>query len=60
MYKLHDYYTRLTLNTELTTMCGALIAHVSTVIIPITQVSTWDADVGALAFSVTRLTSPLS
>lgn len=36
VYSLHAHYTLKTFQTELTTVCGALIAHVSAIIIPIT------------------------
>lgn len=41
-------------------MCRALITVVAAIIISITQVRAWDADVGGLAFGVLWLACPLS
>lgn len=45
---------------ELTTVCRALITHISTVIVSITQIWTWDANVGWLALCVFWLARSLS
>lgn len=37
-------------------MSGAFIAHISTVIIPVTKISSRNANVGAVTFGVSRLT----
>lgn len=42
-----------------TTVCRALIAHIPTVIVSITQVWTRDADIGRLTFCVLWLTGSL-
>lgn len=45
---------------KLTTMCRTLVTVVAAIIISITQVRAWDADVGGLAFGVLWLACPLS
>lgn len=48
-----------TLAAELTTVCGALVAHIPTVVVPVTKVRPRDADVGRLTLGLLRLAGSL-
>lgn len=56
----HDIAFILRAAAKLTTMCRALITHIPTVIVSITQVWTWDANVGWLTLCVFWLAGSLS